>query len=81
MAMDMTVSMSAVMTRIVQSDAKSIVDIARPRPGEASLSQILADPPGSIGARTVQGDLSMLRGFGLVDSSGRGRGARWRPRR
>ena len=51
------------------------------RHGEATLSQILADTPGSIAARTVQDNLSMLRGFGLVDSSGRGRGARWRLRR
>lgn len=51
------------------------------RLGEASLSQILAAMPVAVAARTAQEDLSMLRGFGLVDSSGRGRGAHWRLQR
>lgn len=51
------------------------------RLGDASLSQILAAMPAAVAARTAQENLSMLRGIGLVDSSGRGRGARWRLRR
>ena len=51
------------------------------RLGEASLSQILATLPVAVAARTAQENLSMLRGFGLVDSSGRGRGAYWRLQR
>ena len=49
--------------------------------GEASLSQILAALSAAVPARTAQENLSLLRGFGLVDSTGRGRGARWRLRR
>jgi len=49
--------------------------------GEASLSQILAAMPATVPARTAQENLSLLRGLGLVDFTGRGRGARWRLRR
>lgn len=49
--------------------------------GEASLSQILAAMSATVPVRTAQENLSLLRGLGLVDSTGRGRGARWRLRR
>jgi ATP-dependent DNA helicase RecG len=48
---------------------------------EASLSQILVAMSATVPARTAQENLSLLRGLGLVDSTGRGRGARWRLRR
>jgi ATP-dependent DNA helicase RecG len=46
--------------------------------GSASLSQIRATLPHPAAERTVRENLGLLRSLGLVDSSGRGRGSRWR---
>ncbi len=45
--------------------------------GPASLKQVLDSLTSKTPERTVQDNLQMLRSLGLVDATGKGRGARW----
>ena len=46
--------------------------------GTAPISQIRAALPTAAAERTVRENLGLLRSLGLVESSGQGRGSRWR---
>ncbi len=47
------------------------------RLGTASLGEIRATLSADTARRTVQDNLQLLRGYGLVEPSGKGRGGRW----